>query len=178
MPVFWEATLSWQYIIYDVACVVFCKCTGQCCSCIKSASIVPLKNEREQFVCMAILGCSSFSEGMYLCLPALWLHASPCPGAALPLVLRSFAVLSCWRAGCGNFLCFSRRRNEKVSCLELSWTVIHVCYLFTSVFRSRAKARLLFEHHVFLSIHAQKNLKCYKNRPANSNNLMIVQYQA
>lgn len=26
-------------------------------------------------------------------------------------------------------VCFSRQRNEKISCLELSWAVTHVCYL-------------------------------------------------
>lgn len=90
-----------------MVCVVFCKCIGQCWSCIKSASIVPLENECEEFVCMATLACSSFSEGMYLCLPALWLHASLCAGAAIPDVhlLNMSAEVS--------LLLFLLRKNKK-----------------------------------------------------------------
>lgn len=46
-------------------------------------SIVPLKNEWEEFV-KSLFSLFLSLRGMYLCLPALWPCASPCPGAALP----------------------------------------------------------------------------------------------
>lgn len=107
----WGAGWSVKFgTIYDAACMIFCNCSEQCCSCINSANIAPLKNWWKQFVCMTTLTCFLASDGMYLCLSAVWPAASPCPGTALPDrcssdgdVSRSFPPSFPFEEGCGGF---------------------------------------------------------------------------
>lgn len=111
----WGAGWSVKFgMIYDAACMIFCNCSEQCCSCINSASIAPLKDWWKQFVCMTTLTCSLASDGMYLCLSAVWPAASPCPGTALPDrcssdgdVSRSFPPSFPFEEGHGGFCLLS-----------------------------------------------------------------------
>lgn len=77
------------------------------------------------------------------------------PRLVSALVLRSFAVQSCWRADCVNSPCLFFQAEKWESKLLRSLLNCYPCVqparMFTWVVRSRAKARLLLEHHVFLN---------------------------